>query len=72
MTGQCGRFTEKLWFSETQSLSRKSRMAKRNGDGLFDDECTCGFALVSLRTALTFHQDFADDGIDVFAIVVTP
>jgi hypothetical protein len=47
-------------------------MAKRNGGGLFDDDCTCGVSLVSLQTALTFHQDFTDDGIDLFAIIVTP
>ena len=53
-------------------LSRQGGLAKRNGGGLDDDDCTCGYALVSLQIALTFHQDFAEDGIDVFAIIVTP
>ena len=72
LAGQCRLFSERLWFSERRSLSRQGGLAKRNGGGLFDDDCTCGVSLVSLQTALTFHQDFTDDGIDLFAIIVTP
>ena len=35
-------------------------------------ECSCEVARVTLHPALTFHHGLAEDGIDVFAIVVTP
>ena len=72
LAGQRSLFSKRQCVLERRPLSRQGSLAKRNGGGLFDDVCTCGVALVSLQTALTFHQDFAEDGIDVFAIVVTP
>ena len=72
LAGQGGLFSRRRWCLERRSLSRQGDLAKRNGGELFGDECSCELARVTLHPALTFHHGLAEDGIDVFAIVVTP
>ena len=59
LAGQHSLFTEKLWFSERRSFSRQGSLAKRNGGGLSDDDCTCGFVGISSHSVLRVNLNRA-------------